>query len=199
MEVHFILNEITYRISAKYCHIYKSMNFVCTIVAFWTRKIVSHLKTRQMIQETIFHLVLSLENLRKNDDTVCLFGLILKHPSQQLSHARTVTSPNYTFSWASLTKRLTSTSCTHSFACNSQKKTFLNQRKGGEWPEENDRRNYFMINLHESMGPGYNRTRGPLICSLTCIWNHLIPLYISKIIWKHFTLIIPAYSFFQPN
>ena len=35
--------------------------------------------------------------------------------------------------------------------------------------EENDRRNYFTINLHESMGPCWDRTRDPLICSQTCI------------------------------
>ena len=37
--------------------------------------------------------------------------------------------------------------------------------------EENDRRNYFMINLHESMGPGRDRTRDPLICSQLRICN----------------------------
>ena len=35
--------------------------------------------------------------------------------------------------------------------------------------EENDRRNYFMINLHESMGPGRDRTRDPWFCSQTRI------------------------------
>ena len=30
--------------------------------------------------------------------------------------------------------------------------------------EENDRRNYFKINLHESIGPGRDRTRDPWIC-----------------------------------
>ena len=35
--------------------------------------------------------------------------------------------------------------------------------------EENDRRNYFMINLHESMGLGRDRTRDPWICSQTRI------------------------------
>ena len=40
----------------------------------------------------------------------------------------------------------------------------MNQRK-----EENDRRNYFMINLHESMGPGRDRTRDPWNCSQTRI------------------------------
>ena len=29
--------------------------------------------------------------------------------------------------------------------------------------KENDSRNYFMINLHESMGPGRDRTRDPWI------------------------------------
>ena len=52
------------------------------------------------------------------------------------------------FSWTSLTKRLTSTSYIY---------LFLNQRK-----EMNGRRNYFMINLHESMGPGRDRTHDPL-------------------------------------
>ena len=37
---------------------------------------------------------------------------------------------------------------------------FMNQQK-----EENDHRNYFMINLHKSMGPGRDRTLGPWICS----------------------------------
>ena len=35
--------------------------------------------------------------------------------------------------------------------------------------EENDRRNYFIINLLESMGPGRDRTRDPWICSQTRI------------------------------
>ena len=35
--------------------------------------------------------------------------------------------------------------------------------------EENDRRNYFMINLHDCMGPGRDRTRDPWICSQTRI------------------------------
>ena len=40
----------------------------------------------------------------------------------------------------------------------------MNQRK-----EENDRRNNFMINLHESMGPDRDQTRDPWICSQTRI------------------------------
>ena len=30
--------------------------------------------------------------------------------------------------------------------------------------------NYYMINLHERMGPGRDRTRDPWICSQTRIW-----------------------------
>ena len=40
----------------------------------------------------------------------------------------------------------------------------MNQQK-----EENDRRNHFMINLHESMGQDRDRTRNPWICSQTRI------------------------------
>ena len=35
--------------------------------------------------------------------------------------------------------------------------------------EENDRGSYFMINLHESKGPGWDRTCNPWICSQTYI------------------------------
>ena len=37
--------------------------------------------------------------------------------------------------------------------------------------EENERRNYFMINLHVSIGPGRDRTRDPWICSQLRICN----------------------------
>ena len=37
--------------------------------------------------------------------------------------------------------------------------------------EENDHRNYFIINLQESMGLGRDQTRDPWICSQT----HLLP------------------------
>ena len=42
--------------------------------------------------------------------------------------------------------------------------SWMIQRKGGEWL-----RNYFMINLHESMGPGRDPTCDPWICSQTRI------------------------------
>ena len=70
-----------------------------------------------------------------------------------------VSSPNHIFfSWKSLTKQFTSTLRTM-FPCNWQQ-PFLNQQK-----EENDRRNYFMISLHESMGPGWDQTLDLWICS----------------------------------
>ena len=78
-------------------------------------------------------------------------------------HGETVISPNHTFSWASLNKQLTSTSCT--YFCLSLTTTLL-EFSGRE---ENDRRNYFMINHHESMGPSQDRTRDPWICRETRI------------------------------
>ena len=42
--------------------------------------------------------------------------------------------------------------------------SLVTDKKGGEWQsgrEENGRRNYFMINLHEGTGPGCDRTHGP--------------------------------------
>ena len=38
-----------------------------------------------------------------------------------------------------------------------------------------DHRNYFMINLHKSMGPGLDRTCDPWICSQTCICCQTLP------------------------
>ena len=44
----------------------------------------------------------------------------------------------------------------HTFPCNC-KQQFLNQQ------EETDYRNYFIINLHESMGPGQDQTCDPWV------------------------------------
>ena len=52
-----------------------------------------------------------------------LFGLKFYIPVHSYGHVETVSSSNHTFSWASLTKRLTST-CACSLQMN-----FLNQRK----------------------------------------------------------------------
>ena len=78
---------------------------------------------------------------------VCFVCLRFYFPDNSYGPVETVSSPNHTFSWASLTKQLTSTYA-HTLACNFQQ-PFLNQRK-----EKNDRRNYFMIDLHKSMGTG---------------------------------------------
>ena len=43
----------------------------------------------------------------------CLFVLLLYVPSQQLWSWRDLSSPNHTFTWASLNKQLTSTLCTY--------------------------------------------------------------------------------------
>ena len=62
------------------------------------------------------------------------FGLVMPGPSVHLTTL---------FSWASLTKQLTSTLCV------TDKLPWFSGR------EENGRRNYFLINLHESMEPGW--------------------------------------------
>ena len=94
---------------------------------------------------------------------VCLFCCFTSQVNSY-GHGGTVSSPNHTFSWASLNKQLTSTSCTYF--------RLLLTTNLLEWfsgREENDRRNYFMINLHKSMGPGRDRTRDPWICNQTSI------------------------------
>ena len=73
-----------------------------------------------------------------------------------------VSSPSHTFSWASLNKRLTSTSSTYFRFW-----LIATLLEWFSWRKENDRSNYFMINLHESMGPSQDRTRDPWICNQT--------------------------------
>ena len=104
-----------------------------------------------------------LSSSRDNSQFVCLFCCLTSQVNSY-GHCGTVSSPNHTFSWASLNKQLTSTSCTY---FRLQLTTTLLEWFSGR--EENDRRNYFMINLHESMGPGRDRTHDPWICSQTRI------------------------------
>ena len=79
-------------------------------------------------------------------------------------HGGTVSSPNHTFSWTSLNKQLTSTSCTYFCLClTTTLLEWFNER------EEKDCRNYFMINYHESKRPDWDRTPNPWICSQTHI------------------------------
>ena len=69
---------------------------------------------------------------------VCLFCCFTSQVNSY-GHCGTVSSPNHTFSWAGLNKRLTSNSCTYkhnTFACNWQQ-PFLNESaEGGEWPQK---------------------------------------------------------------
>ena len=44
---------------------------------------------------------------------IYLFGFVLYVPVNSYGHVGVVISPSHTFSWASLTKQLTSTLCTH--------------------------------------------------------------------------------------
>ena len=75
-----------------------------------------------------------------------LFVLILYVKVNSYGHVGMVSSPNHTFfpgqAWLSGWPVL----CVHNFNCN-WLQPFLNQQKEG-----NGRRNYFMINLHKSMG-----------------------------------------------
>ena len=75
------------------------------------------------------------------------FVLLLYVPSQQL----------WSWLWASLNKQLTSTLCT--YFCLYLTTTLLEWCSGRE---DNEHKNYFMINRHESMGPGRDRSRNPL-------------------------------------
>ena len=89
---------------------------------------------------------------------VCLFCFVALRPkSTAVVIAGRSVHLTTLFSWASLNKQLTSNRA-HTFACSLQQ-PFMNYEFSGR--EENDRRNYFMINLHESMGPGRDRTRDP--------------------------------------
>ena len=100
-----------------------------------------------------------------------LFRLFCCFTSQVNSygHGGKVSSPNHTFSWAGLNKRLSSNSCT--YFCLQLTTTLL------EWisvRKENDRRNYFMINLQKSMETGLDPTPDPWICSQTRICSQTL-------------------------
>ena len=90
---------------------------------------------------------------------VCLFCFFTSQVNSY-GHDMTVSSPNHTFSWASLNKQLTSTWFTYFHLLLTT--TLLEWFNGRE---EDDCSNYFMVNLHKSMGPGQDRTCHPSICS----------------------------------
>ena len=96
--------------------------------------------------------------------TVCLFVFLLYVPSQQLWSLRDSQFTLPHFFLGRLEQAVNSNSCTYFRLLLTT--TILEWISGRE---ENDRRNYFMINLHKSMGPGVDRTQDPWICSQTCI------------------------------
>ena len=61
-------------------------------------------------------------------DLVCLFCCFASQVNSY-GHGGTVSSPNHTFSWAGLNKRLTSNSCIYD-----NNHSWMFQSKGGEWP-----------------------------------------------------------------
>ena len=91
---------------------------------------------------------------------ICLFVLLLYILSQQLWPwwDGQFTKPHYFF-WASFGKRLTSTLCIY---FRLELTTLLECFSGRE---ENDPRNYFVFNLHESIGPGQDQACDPWISS----------------------------------
>ena len=89
-----------------------------------------------------------------------LFVLLLYIPVNSYGHGGTVSSPNHTFSWASLNKWLT-IKFVHIILLVTDN-TLL------KW-EENDHSNYFMINLHKSMRTGRDPTQDPWFFSQMCI------------------------------
>ena len=100
----------------------------------------------------------------------CLFVLLLYVPvNSYAGHVGTVSSPNHTFFLGMLINQyfvqiLSLVTDTNPF--------WINQLKG------RDHRNYFMINLHKSMGPGRDRTHDPWISSQTSICSQtLYPLH----------------------
>ena len=115
----------------------------------------------------------------------CLFCCFMSQVNSY-GHGGTVSSPNNTFSWASLNKRLTSTSCTYFGLLLTT--THLEWFRGRE---ENDSSNYFTINLHESMGPGRDQTCDPWICSQmpicsqTCYRLGYVARYYHTCIWEY--------------
>ena len=89
---------------------------------------------------------------------VCLAEVL--HPSQRLRLCRDglFTLPHFFLPKFDLALTSTWGTCFHLYVTTA----FLNQ-----WKEDDDHINYFMINLHKSMGPGRDQTRDLWICSRT--------------------------------
>ena len=101
----------------------------------------------------------SPETLWKIDflkDELCLFfGLRFYIPVNSYDHVETVSSPNHTFYLDKLDKVVLNQYFLHILLL------VTDNNPSCQWKEENDSRNYFTINLHESMGPGQDWTRDP--------------------------------------
>ena len=113
----------------------------------------------------LWHVLMLFTDTRKSyyPPWLCFFCCFTSQVNSY-GYGRTGSSPNHTLFWASLNKLLTSTPCTYFRLYLTT--TFLEWFSGRE---ENDCRNYFMINLHKSMGPGLDRTHDPWICNQTRI------------------------------
>ena len=98
----------------------------------------------------------------------CFFCFICGFTSQSMA---VLSKPYHTFSLQAWLKQLTSTLClcAHTLVCNWHQ-PFLNQ-----WKKKNDRRKYFLINLHKRRGPGFIiQTQDPWICNWTCYRLHYL-------------------------
>ena len=107
-----------------------------------------------ILLELLFSLHTCTEILVENKTPHILFVCLVRFFTSQ-STARVMSGQSIhlttLFSWASLTKRLTSTLCTYLRLLLTKTLPESAER------EENGHRNYFMINLHESMGPDRER------------------------------------------
>ena len=116
-------------------------------------------RDKAQFKTSIYHQDQYEWNQSKSFHNTCInyfdFGLVLYVPVNSYGHVRVVSSPYHTFSWASMTKCLTTTSCTFFFACN--------------WQQPLGKRMAIEIFLRYSMGTGFNGSGDCWICSQTNI------------------------------
>ena len=112
------------------------------------------------------------------------FGLMLNILVNSYGHDKMVSSPNVLttlFSWTSLNKQLTSTSCTYFLLLIDINPSWISGR------EDNGHRIYFMINLNlqESMGPA-----GIVLASQThiCSQTHYRMHYTARLNFKSISM-----------
>ena len=100
-----------------------------------------------------------------------LHVLLLNVPVYSCGHVGKVSSPNHTFSLGKL-EQVVNQFFVHILLL----VTDNNPSEG----RRNDRRNYFMINLHESMGPGRDPTRDLRHASLQTALRGAVVLHIEQ-------------------